>query len=82
MFAVGHLALGYITGKVADILLKVKSNIFLLLLVSVIPDIDILIPALEHRGPTHNRRHTTTVAFNIPYLWHRHGDHKSSKHTS
>jgi len=54
MFAVGHLALGYITGKVADRLLKVKSNIFLLLLVSVIPDIDILIPGLEHRGPTHS----------------------------
>ena len=54
MFAVGHLALGYITGKIADRVLNVKSNIFLLLLVSVIPDIDILIPGLEHRGPTHS----------------------------
>ena len=54
MFAVGHLALGYITGKLADRLMNVKSNIFLLLLVSVIPDIDILIPGLEHRGPTHS----------------------------
>lgn len=54
MFAVGHLALGYITGKVADRVLKVKSNFFLLLLISVIPDIDLLIPGLEHRGPTHS----------------------------
>lgn len=54
MFAVGHLALGYMTGKVADRLLKVKSNIFLIFLVSVIPDIDLLIPSLEHGGPTHS----------------------------
>lgn len=54
MFAVGHLALGYITGKVTDRLLNVKSNIVILLLVSIIPDIDLLIPGLAHRGPTHS----------------------------
>ena len=54
MFAVGHLALGYLTGRVVGRLLKVNPNIFLLFLTSVIPDIDLLIPGLEHRGPTHS----------------------------
>jgi hypothetical protein len=53
VYAVGHLALGYLTGRAAGKLLKVNPNIFLLFLVSVIPDIDILFPFVEHRGPTH-----------------------------
>jgi membrane-bound metal-dependent hydrolase YbcI (DUF457 family) len=54
MYAVGHLALGYITGKVTRKLLNLEVNVPLLLLASVISDIDLLIPALEHRGPTHS----------------------------
>jgi membrane-bound metal-dependent hydrolase YbcI (DUF457 family) len=54
MYAVGHLALGYITGKVAGKLLNLEVNVPLLLLASVISDIDLLIPGLEHRGPTHS----------------------------
>jgi len=54
MYAVGHLALGYITGKVAGKLLNLEVNVPLLLLASIISDIDLLIPGLEHRGPTHS----------------------------
>jgi len=54
MFAVGHLALGYITGKASSKLLDVDVNIPLLLLASVISDVDLLIPGLKHRGPTHS----------------------------
>jgi hypothetical protein len=54
VYAVGHLALGYLTGRATGKLLKVNPNISLLLLASVIPDIDILIPGVEHRGPTHS----------------------------
>jgi len=54
MFAVGHLALGYITGKATSKLLNVNVNIPLLFVVSIISDIDLLIPGLEHRGPTHS----------------------------
>jgi hypothetical protein len=54
LFAVGHLALGYIFGKAASKALKVDLNIPLLLAVSVMPDIDFLIPHLEHRGPVHS----------------------------
>lgn len=57
-FAVGHLALGYILSKTSARLLKTELNIPAVLMLSVIPDIDILIqkliPAFEHRGPTHS----------------------------
>lgn len=50
----GHLALGYLTGKATGKLLNLNVNIPLLFLASIIPDIDLLIPGLEHRGPTHS----------------------------
>jgi membrane-bound metal-dependent hydrolase YbcI (DUF457 family) len=54
MFAVGHLALGYLAGRAAAARLKVSPNLSLLFLAAVIPDIDILIPGVAHRGPTHS----------------------------
>jgi hypothetical protein len=54
MYAVGHFALGYLTGKVAAKSLDVNFNLPLLFLASVFPDIDILIPGLVHRGPLHS----------------------------
>lgn len=53
-FAVGHLALGYLTGKATSKLLDVDMNIPLLFVASVVSDIDLLIPGLRHRGPTHS----------------------------
>ena len=54
MYAVGHLALGYLSGKAASRILNVNINIPLLFLVSVLPDIDLLIPGIKHRGPLHS----------------------------
>lgn len=58
MFAVGHLALGYILGRTTSKSLEVNLNIPLVLTASIMPDIDLvmqeLIPALKHRGPTHS----------------------------
>jgi hypothetical protein len=54
MYAVGHLALGYLSGKATSKILNVNVNIPLLFLVSVLPDIDLLIPGLQHRGPLHS----------------------------
>lgn len=48
------MALGYLTGKFSSKLLRVNINISLVLLLSLLPDIDILIPGLEHRGPAHS----------------------------
>jgi membrane-bound metal-dependent hydrolase YbcI (DUF457 family) len=56
-FAVGHMALAYLLGKASAKLLKVNLNIPLILVLSIIPDIDILFEPLIadiHRGPTHS----------------------------
>ena len=54
MYAVGHFALGYLTGKLTAKQLDVNINLPLLFLASVFPDIDILVPGLVHRGPLHS----------------------------
>lgn len=58
MFAIGHLALGYLSGLATSKTLKTTLNVPLILVLSVIPDIDILInifiPQVEHRGPLHS----------------------------
>jgi membrane-bound metal-dependent hydrolase YbcI (DUF457 family) len=51
---VGHLAFGYVSSKTSARLLKTQFNIPLVLMLSIIPDIDILFPFLQHRGPTHS----------------------------
>ncbi len=53
MFAVGHLALGYLTGKATSKPLGLSVNVPLLFFTSIIADIDLLIPEI-HRGPTHS----------------------------
>jgi membrane-bound metal-dependent hydrolase YbcI (DUF457 family) len=67
MYAVGHLALGYITGKAASEVLDVKVNVPLLLLLSVLPDIDFVMPWLQHRGPTHSL--VLSALLFLPIFW-------------
>jgi membrane-bound metal-dependent hydrolase YbcI (DUF457 family) len=69
MFAVGHLALGYISGKAASKLLSVNVNVPLLFVVSIIADVDLLIPGLEHRGPTHSLLLYLVLAFPAILVW-------------
>ena len=64
MFAIGHLALGHICGSTTSKALKTNLNLPLVLVLSTIPDIDILIPHLQHRGPTHSI--ITATIFFIP----------------
>ena len=54
MFAIGHFALGYLTGKAIAKPLHIQLNMTLLLTASVIPDVDLLLRFLHHRGPTHS----------------------------
>lgn len=53
-FAVGHLAIGYIVAKLSTSLVKTKFNIPIILLLSIIPDLDFLIPLTRHGGPSHS----------------------------
>jgi hypothetical protein len=57
LFAIGHFALAYLLGRASGRLLNVKFNIPLILVLSIIPDSDILFEPLImeiHRGPTHS----------------------------
>lgn len=59
MFAIGHFALGYLTGKGASKLLNTKLNMPILLSLSVLPDSDLILQTLNpelfmHRGPAHS----------------------------
>ncbi|MCW3995060.1 MAG: metal-dependent hydrolase [Candidatus Bathyarchaeota archaeon] len=57
-FAVGHMAIAYLIGKGFERLLHVKVNIPLLLVLSILPDIDIIFDFFSgtemHRGFTHS----------------------------
>ena len=66
MFAVGHFALGYLFGKASSKLAQVKVNLPLLLAASVLPDLDLLLRFLMHRGPTHSI--LTITVLMIPFL--------------
>jgi hypothetical protein len=69
-FAVGHMALAYLLSKATAKLLKVKINIPLILVLSIIPDIDIILNFLFniqiHRGPTHSL--ITAIVVFIPFF--------------
>ena len=58
MFAVGHMSLAYLLGKGSSKALKTKVNIPLLMVLSILPDIDIIFDFFTgyqiHRGPTHS----------------------------
>jgi membrane-bound metal-dependent hydrolase YbcI (DUF457 family) len=66
MYAIGHFALGYLTGKGTAKLANVKAHVALLLAVSVLPDVDLLLSFLTHRGPTHS--FFTLTALMIPFF--------------
>lgn len=58
MFAVGHMVIAYLLSKGSSKALHIKVNVPLLLVLSIIPDIDIIFDyftgAQIHRGPTHS----------------------------
>ena len=54
MYAVGHLAIGYLSGKATAKLAHVNVNVPVMFTLAILPDIDLLIPRLAHRGPTHS----------------------------
>lgn len=68
-FAVGHFAIGYIFGKLTATATKTKLNVPLVFTLSVIPDIDILIPFLTHRGPSHSIIVATIVFIPLFAVW-------------
>ena len=50
----GHISLGYLFGRIASRISRTKCNVWLICFFSLLPDFDLLIPGLTHRGPTHS----------------------------
>jgi membrane-bound metal-dependent hydrolase YbcI (DUF457 family) len=61
MFAVGHLSLGYLVAKGCQKLFKTDVNLPTIFFLSLIPDVDLLIPPLAHRSITHSPIMLTVV---------------------
>jgi len=66
MFAVGHIALGYILGRVTADYMKTRIKFPLLFTLTILPDIDLVIPGIRHRGPTHSI--ILMVILSLPFL--------------
>ena len=71
MFAVGHMALAYLAGKISAKPLRVSPNVPLLLVLSIIPDMDILVGEGFHRGPTHSVIMAIIVFLPVLYFYRR-----------
>jgi membrane-bound metal-dependent hydrolase YbcI (DUF457 family) len=58
LLAVGHMAIAYLLGKGSSKALRIKLNISILLVLSILPDVDIIYDFFTgsdlHRGPTHS----------------------------
>jgi membrane-bound metal-dependent hydrolase YbcI (DUF457 family) len=66
LFAIGHFAIGYLVGKATARGLHVQLNMPLLLAASIIPDVDLLLRFVAHRGPTHSL--FAIIALTAPFL--------------
>ena len=54
MYLLGHLALGYFAASFTGKTTETKYRITQVWFFSMLPDIDILLPFIEHRGATHS----------------------------
>ena len=54
MYPLGHMALGYFSGFLFKKITGKNFNLFVIWTFSLLPDLDLLIPGLIHRGPTHS----------------------------
>ena len=54
MWFLGHFAIGYFVALGIGRVTREKINIPLVWFFSILPDLDLFIPGLQHRGPTHS----------------------------
>jgi len=66
MFAVGHVAYGYILAKATGKAVKTDIHTPLVLALSIAPDLDLLIRGLTHRGISHSV--ILALLFSTPFL--------------
>jgi membrane-bound metal-dependent hydrolase YbcI (DUF457 family) len=66
MYPLGHIPLAYFMVKIIQKYSKGKFNLYYVMLISVLPDIDFIIPIVKHRGITHSI--TALILFSVILL--------------
>ena len=61
MYFLGHFALGFFLAKLVSCFSKEEVNIPLIWVFSILPDVDVFIPFIIHRGPTHSIVFSTVI---------------------
>ena len=54
MYLPGHMALGFFSGFLYKKITGKDFNLIVIWIFSLLPDLDLLVPGLVHRGPTHS----------------------------
>ena len=70
MYAPGHMALAYFSARGIQRITGYRFNLIIVWILSILPDIDLLIPNLQHRGPTHSLA-AIILVFLISYIHER-----------
>jgi len=68
LYVVGHLAWGYLAGKVSSRALGMEAKASVLLLAALLPDLDLVL-GVAHRGPTHSLLPVAAVFAVAFILW-------------
>jgi membrane-bound metal-dependent hydrolase YbcI (DUF457 family) len=71
MYLLGHFALGFFAALGVRRFTHEKINIPIVFFLSILPDIDVVIPRLVHRGPTHSILVATLLFLPILLLFRR-----------
>ena len=67
MYPLGHLAIGYLVAKIVG--RDHEIDIPLVLVASLVPDMDVIIPNIPHRGPTHSLIVAFILLFPVLNYW-------------
>jgi membrane-bound metal-dependent hydrolase YbcI (DUF457 family) len=72
MYLLGHLALGYFSAVFVSYFTKEDTSLLIIVIMSLLPDLDLIIPQIIHRGPTHSIIVITLVSIPIIF-WYKRG---------
>ena len=70
MYLPGHMALAYFSARGIQRITGYRFNLIIVWTLAILPDIDLLIPNLQHRGPTHSLA-AIILVFLISYIHER-----------
>ena len=70
MYPPGHMALAYFSARGIQRITGYRFNLIIVWTLAILPDIDLFIPSLQHRGPTHSLA-AIILVFLVSYIHER-----------